>query len=576
MTSQRPPIFVAASGAIITLLVAVVPGAPLVAGREAPLVRVPGADASGASTLSKHAAGLPGDTQRVGAADARKAAKSAQGGFERMRRRHLPFWNGPSGRCDEIVGRFCLWHDSESPFDPGPEKERVRAAREELIAALRAASRAAPGEWWIVGQWVRYLVEAGRLSDARAAAATCRAEAWWCGALAGYAHHAEGDFSAAEAAYELALRDMSVEESRRWRDLSYLLDGDALDAYEDLEPADRVEFESRIWWLADPLVMVPGNERRTEHFSRHVLGRLQPGAESPYGVVWGRDLEELLVRYGWPSGWSRRRQPIYSAAAQRPPITGHDPARSFRFVPPEELVDDYTSLEAVEWDLQPRHPREEYLPSYSRAFDGRGDGFDHQLAVFRRGGAALLVGAYEWMSDSLPPRTPLRVGLVYATERGESDAAISEGAPRRGVLTARAPMRAGMLGIEALADSAGRAARARIGRRLAPAAGPSLSDILLLDPPATVAPSSLEEALQHVRSSTTVTAGDRVGLLWEVYGVPEGARLQVQVSLTKPGKGLFRRAAEWLGLARDRDPTVSPPPATSNCRSPSFRKGGMS
>jgi hypothetical protein len=36
-----------------------------------------------------------------------------------------------------------------------------------------------------------------------------------------------------------------------------------------------------------------------------------------------------------------------------------------------------------------------------------------------------------------------------------------------------------------------------------------------------------------------------------------GTRLDVRVSLTKPRRSFFRRAAEWIGLAREEDSTVS-------------------
>ncbi len=498
------------------------------------------------------------DTQLVDGRVLLEAARDAQRAFERTRRRNLPFWNGPTRRCDEIVGRFCLWHDRDPSWNPGPESPRVKAARDELIQLLERYARAAPGEGWIVGQWIRYLVEAGRPEEARAAADTCEAERWWCLALAAYARHAAADFLGADEAYETALRTMPSEESCRWRDLSHILDGKALDDYEDLDCVEREAFETRAWWLADPLLMVPGNERRTEHFSRNVLNRLQLGADSPYGVYWGPDLEELLVRYGWPVRWSRRREPVYSPGRQRPAISGHDPDRSFRFFPPSELISEFTTLEAA-WELEPRRPREEYQPPYAVAFDGREQGFDHQLAVFRRGGSVLLVGAYEWASDSLPPDTPLRVSLVYSAERGRPEVAVSEGAPRRGVLTTRTRAAPGVLGIEALADSAGRAARARVGRRLSAATdGPSLSDIILLEPGVgEPTPGTLEEALLFVRPSTTVRRGERIGLLWELYGVAERTPLEVEVSLTRPGKGFFRRAAEWLGLAKQDDSTVS-------------------
>ncbi len=545
--------------AAASLTAAWLAGAWLVAAAVAAVSPLPAAASPAAVAQAKRSlqpTSSLADTLRIEEERARKSARDAQRAFESTRRRHLPFWNGPTGPCDEIVGRFCLWHEDDPTWNPGPEARSVTAAREKLVLSLESLVLAAPGDAWVVGQWVRYLVEAGRREEAETAARSCRAEKWWCAALLAYALHAEAEFSAAEAAFERALRAMPVGERCSWTELSYLLEGDLRSDYEDLSCAEREPLERRIWWLADPLLMVPGNERRSEHFSRRVLNRLQVGADSPYGVRWGVDLEELLLRYGWPIGWSRRRQPVYSPARQRPSITGHDPDESFHFLPASELVAGFTALDPA-WDLSPRRPREEYRPPYARAFDGPGEGFDHQLAVFRRAAAALLVGAYAWSTDSLPAGTPVRTSLVWASETGESRIATSRGS-RRGVLTLEVPARAGILGLEALADSAGRAARVRFGRRLDPPAGASLSDLLLVeaseDRPA---PESLEEALERVRPSTTVEAGQLIGLLWELYDVPPGTPLQVEVSLTSPRKGFFRRAAEWLGLARREGRTVS-------------------
>jgi hypothetical protein len=99
----------------------------------------------------------------------------------------------------------------------------------------------------------------------------------------------------------------------------------------------------------------------------------------------------------------------------------------------------------------------------------------------------------------------------------------------------------------------------RVGRRLSAATdAPSLSDIILLEPGVgEPAPGTLEEALLLVRPSTTVRRGERIGLLWELYGIAERTALEVEVSLTRPGKGFFRRAAEWLGLAKHDESTVS-------------------
>lgn len=510
----------------------------------------------GAVPASLGPGGAKPDTQLVNPREARRAAAGAQRAFERTRRRNLPFWDGPTDRCDEIVGRFCLWHESDPAWHPGPERERIRIARAELVETLELYARHAPEDAWIVGQWVRYLIEAGRVAEARAAAGICSAEPWWCAALRGYAHHAIGDYRRAETAYEAALKAMPTELRCSWQDLSWLLEGEILEEYESLGCAARQTLEVAIWLLADPLFLVPGNERRTEHLSRHVLNRLQVGAESPYGVSWGADLEELLLRYGWPESWSRRRQPIYSPGRERPPITGHDPERSFSFLPSSVLP----GADGIDgrWELEPQRPREEYLPPYARAFDGDEPAFGHQLAVFRRGKELLLLGAYEWLNDSLPAGTPLRAGLVWAEGTGGPQAKVVADAPVRGVLTARAGTEFSVFGIEVLADSERRAARSRVVRRASSRDNaPALSDILLLEPSREERmPESLGEALSLVRPSITVRSGERIGLLWEYYGMPAGTPLQIEVALTKQGKSFFRRAAEWLGLARSEEATV--------------------
>ena len=122
---------------------------------------------------ARHAPPFDPDTQLIASRVALEAARDAQAAFERTRRRNLPYWNGPRRRCDEIVGRFCLWHDNDPSWNPGPESPQVNLARDELIQLLERYSRAAPEEGWIVGQWVRYLVEAGRHEEAWSAAGSC-------------------------------------------------------------------------------------------------------------------------------------------------------------------------------------------------------------------------------------------------------------------------------------------------------------------------------------------------------------------------------------------------------------------
>ena len=89
-----------------------------------------------------------------------RAARAAQASFERLRFYNLPRTAPPSDECIERIGRFCITPDDDSP--PRPETDRVRAGRASLIAALGTAAAALPGDDWITGQRVRYLIEAGR------------------------------------------------------------------------------------------------------------------------------------------------------------------------------------------------------------------------------------------------------------------------------------------------------------------------------------------------------------------------------------------------------------------------------
>src|SRR5881628_303284 len=121
-----------------------------------------------------------------------RSAREAQAEFESVRRHNLPTQFGAGGTdCDERIGRFCFWYDdgAASPGSPPPEPERIGRARDRLVARLDTAAAAVPGDDWIAGQRVRYLLQSGRSADALAAAQACRAAPWWCEALAGLAQH---------------------------------------------------------------------------------------------------------------------------------------------------------------------------------------------------------------------------------------------------------------------------------------------------------------------------------------------------------------------------------------------------
>lgn len=495
------------------------------------------------------------DTARQQRADSIRAlreARDAQGDFERQRVWNLP-WSKDRGRsgtgCDEIIGRFCVWHDEGAPdWVPPPEKPVVLRARERLLARLAAAAQRAPGDEWIVGQRVRYQVEGGGARDAVAAARECRASAWWCRALEGYASHAAGEFGAADTAFTAALAAMPERERREWLDLEPVLEPEDTRTLRRLDPAAREAAVRRLWWLADPLWMEPGNDRKTEHFSRLVHDRLQDRAKVTEGISWGDDLREIVLRFGVPIGWERVRPEIWQGHSGRPSLIIHQSNHGREFFP---RLDGRGPVGATPPDgrrMTDFRARSTYAPRGVSRLDTL---LAHQVAVFRRGDSAVVVAALALDADSLPSSPQTEAGLVLAeNDTAAWSIATAQAAGATATLRVTAPARPAMFSLEARESASRRAGRARYALSLQrPEAGElSLSDVLVLADPA-ARPSTLDEAVPLARPGTRFRAGDRVGLFWEVYrATPATDTLRVSLALARRAPGGVRRMAEGIGL----------------------------
>ncbi|HUF88651.1 MAG TPA: hypothetical protein VMR66_01580 [Gemmatimonadota bacterium] len=457
-------------------------------------------------------------------------ARAAQAEFERFRVARLPWSHEPrGGPCDEVVGRFCYRHEGDARRRPPPaEPAEVPDARDTLLARLDAAAARAPGDGWILGQRVRYRIEAGRPLEAAAVAASCGADGWWCAALEGAGRHAAGEFAAAERAFDRALASMPAAIRERWADLGPVLDGSAVGAWGRLGPGGREAFARRAWWAADPLWSVPGNERRTEHLSRHVWDRLQEGAASAYDVAWGDDLSELLVRYGWPVGWERIRRDVGRlGGGSRPGIVAHDPPGARRFVPTLAAIADPAVAGAGEWPLDDPAPRSTYAPAYASRFVS----LEPQIATFRRGAEAIVVAGWALPVDSLATVAPAEAALlVSAGPDVPFRVARASGPAAGGALQVRARWARAVVGVEVVGEGIG--GRWRSGLEL-PAARPdppAVSDLLLLDLDGPL-PASLDEALPLTRPTATVIPGERLGVFWEAYPEPGEPADPVTMSL---------------------------------------------
>ncbi len=519
------------------------------------------------------------DSVRADSTTIEQTLRAAQKTFEWNRRRRLPTTRSEHDGCPERVGRFCVWFDDDD-VPPRPEPPAIGELRLRLVARLDSGFERLRGSRWISGQLVRYLIEAGRPDSALSAARACRADEAWCAGLTGLALHALGREAAAVTAFRRREAAMPTPERCRSTDLSHLLRGEVASHYARLpcpSPAREV-FERRFWWLADPLYLVPGNDRLAEDRARRLTSRIAEDADSPYDVRWGPDLAELTLRYGWPTWWERaRRDPL---------LPGPDAGMAAHFVPHARylvsLVDPLTpprELAPSDWKIDARRAKSSYAPAYIDTLLP----LPSRLAVFRRGDSAVVVAAYTLprtdsagaggrglarasRKASVPPPAASTgpsdgsasnvAALLYLSGGPEETPSrdLHESAPREGVLAVRVPARGLLVSVEALDRTRRVAGRARRGLDLRPPPEgvPAISDLLAgppLEPnrrrartpgsrrlasgPAdpVAAAADLRLAGPGPAAAPASRPGTRLELYWELYGLPPG-RAPFRVSVT--------------------------------------------
>jgi hypothetical protein len=514
-----------------------------------------------AALLAALAAHGPGPATPADSTATDRTARRAQEDFERARRNLSPDDLAAPQSCDVIIGRFCYWN-GEDETDPPEEPSRVQRARDKLLAVLDRAATVIAGDGWVVGQRVRYLIESGRQEVAVTAAHACRATAWWCEALTGYALHAASDFAQADSAFAVAMHDMPAEERCAWNDVSPLIDGDALAKFATLSCDEREAFVARFWWLAQPLLSEPHNDLRTEHYARLTLAKLLEHSMSPYALPWGPDMQELTIRFGWPTRWSRAAQAVFPIPdVSGPHMRGHDPKHGVDFTPSAHAVVDPASARADDWALTDKHPRARYSPAYAEGFAD----LPHQLARFRRGDSMLVVVACDphaladtglgSSTDEAHERVEGALVLAHDPVTPPQVVQVAGGGKDRAIVlsTTTAQRDTLLMSAELRAPWERRAARTRYALR-APAIDSSsriaVSDILFFEPSDSM-PEDAESAAAHALPQPRVPRGGRVGLYFETYDADSLGADSVGLAITVRGvrRGWLRRIEESLHLA---------------------------
>ncbi len=202
---------------------------------------------------------------------------------------------------------------------PDDARLDVRKERSPVLAALDAAAKKLPGDRWIVAQRVRMHIDQGEPTQALVATRECKATPWWCLALRGFVWYSMGDTPRASAVFDSTLRIAPDSVQCAWNDLTALLPGNAAAQYAAQSCAARAELNARIWWLADPLYLTPGNERKVEQYGRRLLLDIHPMVDSVDGLFDYRDrpqfdfsarfqregtagrIDTLILRYGYPT-----------------------------------------------------------------------------------------------------------------------------------------------------------------------------------------------------------------------------------------------------------------------------------
>jgi hypothetical protein len=495
--------------------------------------------------------------------------REAQEEFERFRESQTLLRDSPrpSGVCDELIGRICIWFGGDDEADVPGELREVQQARVELIRMLFDAQDQV-ADRWVTGQLVHYLVEAGQRGEAERVATECGiAETWWCAALRGYVLHVGTEYVEAEAAFREGLAAMPDSTRNEWMAPRYIFTPDAVEAFESAPPAERERQWELLWRLSDPLFLFEGNDRLTDHYARWVVAMNRREAADPLGLEWGADLEETLVRYGRNTGYSRSRDRIMSfgrGLQDTRRMVGHHHPKSRGYLFPEQFLASPSDIAPESWITAPREARTWHVPLY--APDVRG--LETQVGRFRRDEQMLVVGAYRptlpdadeqgrvvraWGPDGGIEGTPY-AALFLVSEEGDEPILV-QGSDAEGVLTLQTPPGRYVSGLEVV-DLEGRQAwRARQGVIQLPLAlgQVDLSDLMILEEGAPI-PASLEEALPNIRPGVRLRVGERFPVLWEVYGLGLREPVRVTIGFTQGRPGFLERVGDFLGIIEPAQP----------------------
>jgi len=435
---------------------------------------------------------------------------------------------------------------------------------DKLAERLQGAARDHPESGYIMGQAVGMLVRLGRHLEALEVAESCSAEPWWCSALRAHVFQAAGRPAEAEAGLLGLLTEAPDSVACQFQTAHWLPGTRPRREVEwgthDIESEGRpspssCEAEAAVgdtlFWLADPLYVVEGNDRLVEHLDRGLKAMLHrqvfeetlitevPFPQTPF-AGWAIYWPDIVRRGPWDSyrheyTGNRRQGSIIWVWTSRT-------AARYHFVPDfagEGFGDPI-------WRLNGTMEDEGYTPPYGPFHE-----VPIQVARFRGNSSEEAAPSMRLALASTLQGTPL-------LEVADSAHLVLTDAPESFPLVLTAPV-----------DSAGRArflaeapperyvtsveilSEAGVGwhrEMMEPVEllGRGLSDILLYEPTGPASPETLVAATSTMLGTTEIQGLSVLGLYWEVYGAEVDTPLELQVRVERREGGLVERLRRIL------------------------------
>ena len=497
----------------------------------------------------------------------RKELVKTAADYENSLRSSAPHRLSQAGFCSERVGRFCVIYDAGRKGLVGADPKDVRDARAKVIRAHQQAVAIWPNDSTMVAPLLRYLIEDGRGAEAVTLAReylklTEDAAAAWAHLLLGYALHGAGDDGAAEEAFARGLRLALPIERVAMHDVTLLLAREERDKYNALAGQQRSSYQSRLWQLADPLYLTPGNESLIEHLARRVHSRIQAGIAA---TEWAPDEESLVMRYGPPTTRTQQFTPAGKV------ITQHSDPEQLTYVPPALLskggVNRYEPGAA--WPYDTIRSQSGYAPRSIRWLQV----LQHQVSRFPMRDSATVRGDFTMQLDSavtLPALVEIALfalDSMYQVVAAQVDTVNANGSTFSARIETRAPVTARAYSLEARELATRQAGRARYAFTPLSRGRLTLSDLVIVTPSGDAPASSRASADFKPVASLEIPRGAPIGLFLETRGLSRTAdrtvRYRVDLEVLEQDRpGAVGRAvrglARALGVARqDVAPRIS-------------------